>query len=59
MNAVHRLCSRLVHDRNGSALVEFAILAPALLTMIMGVFAVGIFSFSQNALNSEIGRAHV
>lgn len=52
MNPVRRLCSRLAHDCNGSALIEFAILAPALLTMVMGVFAVGMFSFSQNALNS-------
>lgn len=47
-----RLCTRLAQDRRGSVLVEFAILAPVLFMMFLGVLTMGLHLFSMNALQS-------
>lgn len=44
----------LRRDERGGPLVEFAILAPAILTMMFGVLQVGIQMFSYNALRSVV-----
>lgn len=46
------LCTRLAQDRRGSVLVEFAILAPVLFMMFLGVLTMGLHLFSMNALQS-------
>lgn len=47
-----RHCTRLAQDRRGSVLVEFAILAPVLFMMFLGVLTMGLHLFSMNALQS-------
>lgn len=47
-----KLFARIGHDRDGSVLVEFAILAPVLFAMLLGVLTVGLHSFNRNALGS-------
>ena len=44
--------SRLASDRRGSVLMEFALLAPVLLTLIVGVVQVGIHVQNANAVRS-------
>lgn len=44
--------SRLLRASDGSALVEFAILAPAILSMMLGVFQIGIGMQNYNALRA-------
>lgn len=46
-------------DRSGSAIVEFGILAPAIVTLLLGVVQVGMWMQTYNALRSvaaESGR---
>ncbi len=52
MIALPHLGIRLARDRQGSVLVEFAILAPVLFTMFLGVLTMGLHLFSMNALQS-------
>lgn len=47
-----RTCRNLVKDQSGSTMVEFAILAPAIIGLLFGVFQVGIGMQAQNALRS-------
>ena len=47
-----RACRRLAADRKGSAIVEFGILAPAILTLFIGILQVGLWMQSYNALRS-------
>lgn len=47
-----RKLSNLIHDRNGSTIIEFAILAPAIIAMLFGVFQVGIGMQAKNAMRS-------
>lgn len=50
---------RLCHDRSGSAIIEFGILAPAIITLLLGVIQVGLWMHTYNALRSvaaESGR---
>lgn len=52
---LRRLCS----DRSGSAIIEFGILAPAIITLLFGVVQVGLWMHTYNALRSvaaESGR---
>ena len=42
----------LAADREGSAIVEFGILAPAILTLFVGILQVGMWMQSYNALRS-------
>lgn len=54
-----RILQRLRRDRRGSAVVEFAILAPAIVTLFLGVLQVGLWMHSYNALRAiaaETGR---
>ncbi len=54
-----RLLQRLRASRSGSTIIEFAILAPAIITLFMGILQVGIWMQSYNALRSiaaETGR---
>lgn len=44
--------NRLAHDRQGSVLVEFALLAPVLLTLLLGVFQIGIQVQNSNAVRN-------
>lgn len=48
----HRSLSQLRRDRTGAVMIEFAILAPAILTLMFGVFQVGIGMQNYNALRS-------
>ncbi|MCA1662502.1 MAG: pilus assembly protein [Novosphingobium sp.] len=47
-----RAFRRLAADRQGSAIVEFGILAPAILTLFIGILQVGMWMQSFNALRS-------
>ncbi|MDP3676930.1 MAG: TadE/TadG family type IV pilus assembly protein [Novosphingobium sp.] len=50
---------QLVSDRSGSAIIEFGILAPAIITLLFGVVQVGLWMHTYNALRSvaaESGR---
>ncbi len=47
-----KLLTQLHRDRSGSVIVEFAILGPALLTMLFGVLQFGIGMQNYNALRS-------
>ena len=53
------MIARLRADRAGSVMVEFAILAPAIITLLFGVVQVGLWMQTYNALRSvaaESGR---
>ena len=43
---------RLRGDRSGSALIEFAILAPAIVTLFLGILQVGMWMQTYNALRA-------
>ena len=43
---------RLRRDRRGSTIIEFAILAPAIVTLFLGILQVGTWMQSYNALRS-------
>lgn len=47
-----RALKRLRRDRSGSTIVEFGILAPAIVTLFLGILQVGIWMHSYNALRS-------
>jgi len=42
--------SKLKHDRSGSTIVEFAVIAPVLLAMLCGVLQMGIVMWSYNSM---------
>ena len=46
---------RFGHDERGASAIEFAILAPALIAMLLGVMQVGLYMQAQNALSSVAG----
>jgi TadE-like protein len=52
VNRLACLLARLRSNDRGSVAIEFAILAPALFMLLLGVLAMGLFTFSQNALRS-------
>ena len=47
-----RVLQRLRRDRRGSTIIEFAILAPAIVTLFLGILQVGMWMQSYNALRS-------
>lgn len=47
-----RTLRHLGRDRSGSTIIEFAILAPAIVTLFLGILQVGIWMQSYNALRS-------
>lgn len=49
-----RLLPALRRDRTGAALVEFALVAPILLTMLLGVVQVGTWVQSYNAVRNLV-----
>jgi Flp pilus assembly pilin Flp len=52
MTAGLSFCARLKRDRRGAVLVEFALLAPALLVLLLGVFQVGVHVQNYNAVRN-------
>ena len=44
----------LVRDRTGSAAIEFGIIAPAFLMMLLGVFQVGVWMQAYNAMRNAV-----
>jgi hypothetical protein len=52
MGATSNSLSHLSRDQRGGVLVEFALLAPALLTLLIGVFQVGVHVQNSNALRN-------
>lgn len=42
----------ILRDRRGNAMLEFAILAPALITLMLGTFQVGVWMQAYNALRA-------
>jgi len=45
---------RFVQDRAGSAAIEFGLIAPAFLTVLVGVFQVGVWLQSYNAMRNAL-----
>jgi Flp pilus assembly protein TadG len=49
-----RPLTQLTDDRSGSAIIEFAILAPMIFAMLFGVIQVGLQMWSYNSLRSIV-----
>jgi Flp pilus assembly pilin Flp len=49
--------SRLVRDERGATLVEFAILAPVLLALLLGMFEMGYNYYMQSQLQGAVQKA--
>lgn len=49
--------SHLARDQRGAALVEFALIAPVLVTMLLGLFEVGYNLYTQAQLQGTIQKA--
>lgn len=47
-----KLLKRLRRDNAGSTIIEFAVLAPALIAMLLGIFQIGMQMQNYNALRS-------
>ncbi len=52
---IRQFLRRIHHDQRGAAVIEFAILGPALIAMLLGVMQVGLYMQAQNALSSVAG----
>ena len=52
---IRKLPQRLYRDERGATVIEFAILGPALIMMLLGVMQVGLYMQAQNALSSIAG----
>ena len=48
---------RLLRDRAGATLVEFALVAPLLLMVLMGMLTVAIFMFQSHTLDNTMRAA--
>lgn len=57
MMASHRLWRRLHSDRRGAAVVEFALIAPALLMTVFGLFDLGYNIYTAELLEGAIQKA--
>ena len=55
MNPLHHLPRRLRRDARGSAVVEFGLLAPVVIAMMLGVLQLGIAVQNYNAVRSVAG----
>jgi len=53
---VSRIFFLLRGDRSGSTAIEFGLIAPAFLAMLLGVFQVGIWMQSYNAMRNSIAE---
>lgn len=49
---IKRQAIRILQDESGSMAIEFALLVPALVTMLLGVFQIGMTMHSYNAMRS-------
>lgn len=49
--------TRLTHDRRGAAVVEFALIAPVLLMLLMGMFDMGYNYYMQSQLQGAVQKA--
>lgn len=52
MSALLSLCRRLIRQDRGAAMVEFALLAPVLIVMMLGVLQVGLTMQNYNAVRN-------
>lgn len=52
---IPQFLQRLHRDQRGATVIEFAILGPALIAMLLGVMQVGLYMQAQNALSSVAG----
>lgn len=52
-----RFVRRLLGDHRASVVVEFGLIAPAFLMMLLGVFQVGIWMQSYNAMRNSVSEA--
>ena len=46
----------LVHDNGGSAVIEFGLVAPVFLMMLLGVFQVGLWLQAYNAMRNAVAQ---
>jgi Flp pilus assembly protein TadG len=51
---VKRLLALLARDSKGSAAIEFGIIAPVFLMMLLGVFQVGVWMQAYNAMRNAV-----
>ena len=51
------MLKRLRSDRSGSTIIEFAILAPAIATLFLGILQIGVWMQSYNALRAVAADA--
>jgi len=51
---VNRPAARLARDEQGSAAIEFGLVAPAFLTLLLGIFQMGIWMQSYNAMRNAV-----
>jgi Flp pilus assembly protein TadG len=49
-----RSFTKLAGDRNGSVAIEFGIIAPVFLMMLLGVFQVGVWMQAYNAMRNAV-----
>ena len=52
---IRQFSQRLYRDERGATVIEFAILGPVLIMMLLGVMQVGLYMQAQNALSSIAG----
>jgi Flp pilus assembly protein TadG len=57
MTARHPLLARITRDRTGTTAVEFALVGPAVIGLMLGVFQVGMAMQSHNAIRSVTAEA--
>jgi Flp pilus assembly protein TadG len=53
---VTRALFRLARSRDGAAAIEFALIAPVFLTMLLGVFQAGVWMQSYNAMRNAVAQ---
>jgi Flp pilus assembly protein TadG len=51
---VKRLVSSLARNRDGAAAIEFGIIAPVFLMLLLGVFQVGVWMQAYNAMRNAV-----
>lgn len=49
-----QIVQKLTGDRRGSVIIEFALLAPVMIVMMIGVFQVAVYMQNYNALRSVV-----
>ena len=51
------LCKRFAADTRGLTIIEFAIIAPTLLVLMMGTFDLGFRAYATSVLQGEVQKA--